>query len=315
MAFAGALLERWPVMFAGLWSQVNVDLWGSLARPGQLIFSGLALVVCVLIAAVFMRTVRNEPEARFWFLGTILALVPATAAFPMNRLLLFAGVGAFGLLAILARDFGLLGGEAMDRRPWPRRAAKILIVLHGPLAVLLLIAGLFFLPVFNLLFTAGARMAPRDPELADQSLIFVNGHSFPCAYTYIIRRIEESPAPRRIAILGPMTSAATVTRESDRTLVISAEDGWFRYSIDRLMLNTDSPFVVGQRFRTADFEATIRSVTTGGRPRVVSFAFEKPLEHPSYRWVRWRQGALEEWPVPHVSESDDLSEESLLALQ
>ncbi len=215
---------------------------------------------------------------------------------------------------MLVQDVGLLDAEARDQRGWTRRCAQILVALHGPIAVVLLIVGLLFLPVFNDLFTAGERLAPRDSALSHQSLIFVNGHDFPCAYTYIIRRINGGPAPKRVAILGPMTSASTVTREDDRTLVFVSEGGWLDRPIDRLMHGTDPSFRIGQRFRTADFEASIRSVTPDGRPTAVAFVFDDPLESRNYRWVHWRHGGLERWPLPSVGENADLVEQSLLAL-
>ncbi len=313
-AFAGALIERWPIMLGGIWLQVPVDLWAALARPGQLVLSGLGVAVCLFMAVLLTDLMRSKPEARFWAMGMTFALVPVAAAFPMSRLHLVAGIGAFGLVAMLVKDVGLLDVEARDPRPWTRRWAKILLVLHGPIALVLLVVGLLFLPVFNDLFTAGARLAPRDTALPHQSLIFVNGHDFPCSYTYIIRRIDGGPAPRRVAILGPMTSAANVTREDDRTLVIVSEDGWLDHPIDRLMHGTDPPFQVGQRFRTADFEASIRSVTPDGRPTAVAFVFDDPLENRNYRWVHWRHGGLERWPLPSIGENAHLVEQSLLAL-
>jgi hypothetical protein len=310
------LVERCPVMLGGMWSQVNVDLWAALAGPGQLVFSAIALVFCGAASVLLVPLLRNSREARFWALGMILALVPVAAAFPMNRLLLFAGIGFFGLMAMLTSEVGLLGENRRNGRPWIRRSVKMLLVLHGPVAVVLLMASLAFLPIFNLLFTAGARAAPRDAALADQSLVFVNGHEFPCVYTSIIRLTDpDSPAPRRIAILGPMTSPASVTREDDRTLVIASDDGWLFHPMDRLMRSADAPFTVDQRVEAADFEAVVRYVTGDGRPLTVAFEFRLPLDDPSYRWVRWRRGRLVSFPVPPVGGAIDLETESLLTLE
>ena len=315
MAFAAALIERGPVMLGAQLSQLNADLWAVFDRTGQLVLFGLGLIVCTAAAVLFARLLHSSPEARFWALGMVLAVVPVAAAFPMNRLLLGAGIGAFGLIGMLTAQIGLLGNEARDRRRWVRRATKILLVLHGPVGALLLVAGLAFLPVFNSMFTAGARHAPRDPNLTEQSLIFVNGHDFPCAYTYIIRLVDdEAPAPRRVGILAPLPSDATVTREDDRTLVIATERGWFELQIDRLMLDGSAPFSTGQRLQTTDFDATIRELTTDGRPLTVAFRFHRLLESNSYRWVYWREGHLVDFPLPPVGGDVCLSAESLLAL-
>jgi hypothetical protein len=301
-------------MAGGLWSQVNIDVWAIFGRPGQLALSALGLGVCGFMVLLLARLVRRYPVARFWALGATLALVPVAAAFPMNRLLLAAGIGVFGLLAMLAGDVGLLGLETTDRRRWTRWSAKTLLALHGPVAILMLVAGILFLPAFNSLFTAGARLAPRDSALPDQCLIFVNGHEFPCAYTYIIRRIDDDAAPNRVAILGPMTSDSIVTRRDERTLEISTRNGWFQNSLDRLMRTADSRFEIGQHIRTADFDATIIRITDEGRPRTVAFEFAENLETGPYRFVSWRRGGLASWPILQVGETSVLVANPLYTL-
>ncbi|HSL16884.1 MAG TPA: hypothetical protein VLB51_03170 [Methylomirabilota bacterium] len=316
LAFAGALVERVPVMLGGLWSQASVDLWAVLDRPGRVVFLGGSVVLCAALAVLLARLIRSAREARFWALGTVLSLVPVAAAFPMNRLLLVAGIGAFGLLSMLAAEVGLLEMPPRDRRPWVRRTARALLVLHLPVAALLLLGSILFLPVFNAMFTAGARWAPRDPELAAQNLIFVTGHEFPSVYTYLIRLTDDgAPVPRRIAILGPMSADVTVTREDEHTLVVDADDGWLRMSIDRLMRRADAHFVRSQRVPTALFEAEIRRVSADGRPMTVAFEFRQPLSSPSHRWVAWRNGRLEGFPLPATGEASRLAKVPLVSLE
>jgi hypothetical protein len=274
------------------------------------------VAVCAVVVALLARLIRTTRAARFWALGTVLSLVPVAAAFPMNRLLLVAGIGAFGLLAMLTAEVGLLGGPARDARAWIRRSVKALLLLHVPLAAVLLVASIAFLSLFNTMFTAGARGAPRDPGLATRDLIFVNGHEFPSVYTYVIRLTDDTePAPRRIAILGPMSSDVTVSRDGEATLVLEAEDGWLRSPIDRLMRRGDAPFHVGQRIPTALFDAEIRQVAADGRPLVVAFEFRRPLDSPSHRWVAWRNGRLEEVAPPAVGGETRLAAVPLVSLR
>jgi hypothetical protein len=316
LAFAAALVERVPVMLGGLWSQLPIDLWAAVGRSGQLVLCAVSVAVCAFVAALLAHVIRSTREARFWALGSVLSLVPVAAAFPMDRLLLVTGIGAFGLLAMLTAEVGLLGGAARDARAWIRRSVKLLLVLHIPLAALLLVASIGFLSIFNTIFTAGARGAPRDPGLATRNLVFINGHDFPCAYTYLIRLTDDTaPAPRRIAILGPMSTDVVVTRENGSTLVLEAEDGWLRSPIDRLMRRADARFHAGQRISTALFDAEVRQVSADGRPVVVAFAFRRPLDSPSYRWVAWRNGRLEEVSPPAVGGETRLAAVPLTSLR
>lgn len=316
LAFTAALVGRVPVMLGGLCSQLPVDVWATLERPGQAILCVVSLAICVFVAILMTRLVRTSREARFWALGAVLSLVPVAAAFPMNRLLLVASVGAFAVLATLADEVGLLGGPARESRTWVRRSVKVLLVLHIPLAAVLLVMSIQFLTIFNTIFTAGERGAPRDPGLATQNLVFVNGHEFPSVYTYVIRLTDDTaPAPRRIAILGPMSTDITVYRDSETSLVVEAEDGWLRSPIDQLMRRADARFDIGQRVPTLLFDAEIRRVSADGRPTVVAFEFRQPLDSPSFRWVAWRDGRLEEVSPPAAGGEMQLASVPLVSLK
>jgi len=314
VAFAAALIERWPVLLASLWSQISADVWAMFQTSGQRILFVIGTVVCIAVAALLLRLVRCSSEARFWGLGMALALVPMAATFPMNRLLLFASIGAFGLMAMLVDEVGLLGNTARDARPWPRRAAKVLLALHLPVAAIMLVASVALLPTFNLVFIAAATTAPRDAALTEQSLIFVNGQDLLCSYTLLIRELpNQPPAPRRIAILAPMLTAATATREDQYTLVHHTEDGWLDYPFDRLMRGIDTPFEVGELIETSIFSAEVRQITRDGRPLTVAFEFHEALESDSHRWVWWRDGHLVDFPLPPVGGRVELRPESLIA--
>jgi hypothetical protein len=238
-----------------------------------------------------------------------------TATFPMNRLLLFAGIGAFGLMAVLVEHAGLLRDPTGRGRTGDQWIARILLLLHIPVAAILLVLAVILLPVFNLVFTAGAASAPRDAALTGQSLIFVNGQDLPCAYTILIRQLSDAePAPRRVAILAPLLTHSTVLREDDHTIVIDAEDGWLEYPLDRLMRTMESPFAAGDRVETSLFTAEVRRITDDGRPATVAFRFRDPLEHPGQRWVWWHDGRLGDFAVPPRGRAVEIGPESLFAV-
>jgi len=167
-----------------------------------------------------------ERLARFWALGMAASIVPVCGAFPMDRLLVFAGVGAFGL-----------------------------------------------------------------------TFVFVNGNDFPVVYTHIIRTARGEPAPRRVALLAPL-SASLVLREDARTLVISPEDGFLPDPWDRLLSSPTRRFSAGETIERPDFVADVRSVTADGRPLEVAFRFRRPLEDPQVRWLYWVDGRVREFPLP-----------------
>jgi hypothetical protein len=294
--FAFALIERWPMLFAGLWLQLPVDAWMVLHRPYQLIAVAASIAGCVLVGIWLAPVIRQRPAARLWLLGMALSIVPLCAAFPMDRLLLFPGIGAFGLLGLLVAD---------PPTGWRRKLTVAMIIIHGPLAALLLFARNFTLPLFGLVFSAAARHAPTHPGLTEQTLIFVNSTEIINAYVPIIRLIEPElgPVPRRLAHLSAMTTPTEVRREDEDTLIIVPEGGLLRGSLERLFWGTGHRFSPGEVVASVDFDAEIRSVTDDGRPAVVAYHFREPLESPSYCWVYWTDGGLLPFPLPEVGHS------------
>ncbi len=305
--FVLALAERWPLLLIDQWTQIDVDAWAFLSRSGQLVCSGVAALLCLGLLVLLWRLLRAQALARFWALGMAFSLVPLCAAFPMSRLLVFPEIGAFGLLALFIESMGWPGKLDRQRSRLSRAATWVLLVLHGPVAALMLVGRAFALPLFGSMFAAGATGAPMDDALTRQTLIFVNGNDFSVAYTSLIRQLDASgPVPRRVAMLSNMTVANKVFREDPFTLVITPQGGLLANSIDRLMRGLEPPFVKDDEIRMVDFTIQIRSITTDGRPAQMAFRFHKPLNDPSYRWVSWQPRGLVEFPIPDVGDTRTL---------
>ncbi len=315
VGFFAALLTRWPLLQLGQWLQVPVDALLFLPPSAGVALVVVAVSACAGLVVLFLPLLRRSAEARFWALGMSVALVPLCAAFPMDRLLVFAGVGAFGLLALQAEALGWLSPEPRPGTSrWVRGAVGLLLVLHLPLAGLTLAARTAGLPLFGAVFRIGADTAPADAGVEDQVFLFVSGQEFPVAYTPIIRRVEGRPAPARIAILSTFASGRTLLREDDDTLVIDVEGGWLSDPMDRLERDPSVPFQPGERIQMPDFEVEVREVTADGRPEVVGFHFQRSLDDPLYRWLSWGSGGVEPFEVPDIGQTVTLPALSIAAL-
>lgn len=303
LLFLQALAERWPVLFAGQWFQIPIDLWILLTWPQRLALSVASAVLAAGVVWLFWPLLKR-PVARFWAIGMALSIVPLCAAFPMGRLLIFAGIGAFGLLALFV-DWYVFSSDVSSR--WRKRAAVALLVLHGPVAAALLVGQSFALPMLNDFFTAAARRSPSGPEIAQQTFVYVNGNDFPVVYSRVVRIANGDPAPRRVAQLASMTDTNRIYRRDRCTLVITPGDGFLAHTVDRLLASGDRRFHSGDRIDRPDYQAEVLSVTQDGRPASVSFQFRHPLEDPSLRWLYWKDRRLLEFPLPEVGSSVLLS--------
>ena len=314
LLFLTALLERAPLLLSNQWLGAPINLWLMLSRPLQLAASAAAAACLVPLVWLVLPIVRRERLARFWGLGMLIALVPICAAFPMDRLLLFAGVGAFGLIAELIASGRAWSGARAARAGWRRKAGLVLLALHGPLAAVLLVLGTATLPLFGASILAAADQAPRDPAVSGQALVFVNGNDFPVAYLPLVRQVRrDSPPPRRVAQLASTSATNDVRREDRSTLVITPEGGFLAHAMDRLLADPVRSFVTGQRIERPDFVAEVRDVTADGRPATVAFHFRRPLDDPGYRWLFWRDGRLIPFPLPDVGERMTLAPSLLVS--
>ena len=269
----------------------------------QVLGTAVSVVIVVLLLVVLRELLRDQPMARFWALGVALSMVPLCAAFPMDRLLVFPGIGAFGLLAMLLESQTVWFWKWSGVGGWRRRVAAALLVLHGPLAAVLLTGRMAALPAFGELFRAGALHSPSGPGVEDQTFVYVNGNDFSVVYTRIIRIVEgRVPAPRRVVQLASMASDNTVLREDGHTLVVTPEDGFLASTIDRLLASPERSFAVGEVIERPDYLAEVRSISSDGRPSVVAFRFHKSLEDRGLRWLYWKDAELIEFPLPAVGQ-------------
>jgi hypothetical protein len=313
LAFLRALAERWPILQLTQWLRLPADLYIFLPRAVQVAIALISAAGCVGLVWLLTPLVVARRTARFWATGMCLALVPLCAAFPMDRLLLFSAVGAFGLLAMLAEQVGLLSSVAAAPGALRRVIAQLLLVIHGPLAALLLVARIAALPSLGALVELAALTAPADGQAPRQTYVFVTGQEFPIVYLPIIRQLESpSTAPRRVALLASMFNDNEVYREAEATLVIRAREGFLKAPIDQLMRSSETPFLIGERIERRDFTAEIRSITADGRPAEVAFHFRTPLESRELRWLAWDQTGVQPFQLPPIGARVELPALSVL---
>ena len=146
--FLRALLERMPLFLGAQMLQAPVDFWMLLPRGAQIAASIVSAVLLGGLLRVFWSLLRREALARFWALGMALSLVPFCTTFPQVRLLVFAGLGGCGLLAMLFESAG--GWRRKPAAAGGRRGvAALLFLVHGPVAAILVPVSVAALPILG----------------------------------------------------------------------------------------------------------------------------------------------------------------------
>jgi hypothetical protein len=314
--FAAALVERLPILLLGQWGLPPSDVAAVLEPQAQTILWLGALAFAVWLLVVSMPLLRTNPLARFWATAMLLALVPVSATFPMDRLLTLPGIGAFGLLAqILHLVFVEQKRTQMSR--WWRVPAIILgccfVACHlilAPLA-LPLRAGNPTLPK-GFEQTLYVR-TPLPDSVMHQTVVIVNAPSAAHAGLLPLLRVQSGAAPpRHTRVLGPALSTVLIRRVDGNTLLIRPTNGYLHWILDRVFRSDRHPMMIGQTVELSGMTARITALTDDGRPAEASFHFSVPLEDPSLLWLCYRNKAFEQFTPPSIGDSVEIKMPPLL---
>ncbi len=314
LEFARLLIERLPELLFSQFTQVPLEVTMLAPAGVKLGVWIVALLVVALIVRLFLPLLRASAMARFWALGMVLAVVPGCATYPLDRLLGFAGIGAFGLLACQIEQLGWLQSAepAASCSKARRFGVAALLVAHTLIAAPLLVARLAAVPLIFKLGRVGTDALPTDGTLAGKVLVLVTGSDYGSYNLAAWRRHDGTPVPRRVALLVTLQTHVTVTRTDDETLLLDAgAQGMFDHPAERATRDLSEPFHVGDEIRTQDFVATVMAVTEDGRPRKVSFRFMVSLDDPSLVFFASPKGRCRPFPLPPVGQQTQIEPLSL----
>jgi len=324
--FVRAVVARAPLLLCGQWafaSDLHLLMSPQVARVMWLAAWGL---LAVLAAALF-PLVRRDSVARFWTVGMLLAVLPACATFPSDRLLFFVGVGGMGLLAqFVAAVLGRadwLPARAGWRLP-ARALCAVLLFVHLVAAPLALTQAAGTVRVFGDVLARAAGSLPSDPAVRSQTVVIVNTPTyFVSLFGPLIQALNGKPFPAHTLVLGSGVTPIEVRRIDEHTLVVRPEGCFLaapgslrpgdgsdppafdvRYMLplfDRLFRG-DRPMKVGQRIELMGAIVEITAITEDGRPAEAAFRFATALEDPSLRWLQWENGVYAPFVLPAVGE-------------
>jgi hypothetical protein len=287
VAFLKMLAENGPILLGaqagGMWS----DAWNLLFVVPKLRAAVYLLTWACLawLAWLFARRWQSHVLLRFGVVGALLAVVPATSAFPADRMLTWVAIG--GSIAIASLILPVL------RREYPRHfpleaTVCVLLAVHSVSVIFLPSRARGTLVMRGPLDRASAGI-PSDPSVLDKTLIYVNPPFLPvAAYVPIERAALGIPRPRAQRILAIGTTALSIERIDQTRLRVRPHDGFLMDPVSKLMWNERRPFQPGERIVQDDLRVRVISVTTDRRPLEVEFEFARPLEDPSYLWRNWQ---------------------------
>lgn len=296
-------LIRAPLLLLGQWF-VPPSSFAFAWTEAQTLFVALFGVIVLAVLSVLLRPIlRDDPTARFFLFGMLFAVVPITAGFPHDRLLFFVGIGGMALLAMLL-------GRLFDRSRSTgagRVLGWVLVVVHVLFAAPFQVVMSSGIAAQEPIYAGPPRSLPDDPKLETQRLVVVNAPSaFYGQYALIVRKLDGQPTPESLLMLAPGASELVLERPSADTLTIEAESGWVDSPFDIVYRARTSRFPVDYHVQLSGVRIEVLSLTPDGRPKQVSFMFERGVEDERLRWVRYEHGRYVPFEPPRVRETSVL---------
>lgn len=307
VGFLSAAPAKLVMLFHGQFSAPPSDL-AFLAppshRPLLLSVGTLTVVVVAWLLAPFVR----DAMGRFWAAGALLALVPAAATFPSDRLLVFVGLGAMSLLARLFRAFvadGSAGTLALGLRSV---ITGLLILLHVGLTPLLLPFRSAQMALFALAEERGIAEIPSDAAVRDKTVVVLAAPTVLFAnYIQAERELLGIPRPEHLYVLAGASSPIDLERSDANEVTLRPEGGFLYTPLERHYRGDVAAMKPGYVVHLSAMDARVASVGADGRPRAVRFSFTKPAG--DYLFVRWMHGRFEPCPLPARGEHLTIPEE------
>jgi hypothetical protein len=302
--FLTALIERAPVLMLGQWGLIPAEAAVVLRPPFSNAFWWAAVSYGTVLLVILAPLLKRDPLARFWAAGMAFAAVPVCATLPMDRLLTFAGIGAFGLLA---QFFAFAFGEAPEASSF--RLARVATVAA---AWFLLVVHAVWAPI-ALPFRAANPLGPRwlddrlyvqtplDPAIGEKTLVIVNAPSpIHAGYVGFRQVLGGQPLPGHIRVLSPAIPSVVIRRLDSRTLEIIPAAGYLDGVLEQVFRTERRPMAVGQTVTLTGMTAQVTALTADGRPAAANFRFDVPLESDSLVWLCFRRKGFEPFVPPQV---------------
>jgi hypothetical protein len=302
--------QRVLLLLQGQFSAPPADT-AFLAPPPQVpAIVALSVLTFGVVLFLLVPILRNDKTSRFWATGTLLAVLPLSATFTSDRLLLFVGLGGAALVARII-DVYVLGWLKGERFASRTVIAMLFAVLHLVVAPLLLAARSAQMGLFAVAADKAMMSLPSTQDVQGRTVVIIAAPTLLFAnYVPAERRLKGIPAPSYQYVLSSASSKITVERSGPRAITLRPEHGFLYTPLER-HYRGNLPFRVGDEVRLSSISATIAEVQDG-RPSAVTFYFDGP--NKSYFFVTWKDGAYVSFTIPKAGTSVELPAEDFGAI-
>ena len=304
------LLERAPVLLLGQLALPPAEFHNLLSGPGRIASWTIAVVVVVVVLRMVCRPtpigVQRSSSldtrlTRFWMVGMLGALLPASVILPAGRMLFFTGLGAMGLIS------QFLANHTFDKSTSCGRATRI---LGGVLVAIHLVAAPLSLPLNSYGPKLLGNLEPAARGLpVDESKVIVIVAAPSAFHTGLIPYLRErggQSIPRTVRVLATTLRTVEVERIDSQTVAVRPAGG-FLLGLESLFRSRDHALERNERIQLPDATIEVTELTPEGNPAEVRFRFTVPLSDASLAWFYWRRGEYAHFTLPEPGEAVTLA--------
>jgi hypothetical protein len=307
LAFLAAVVRKGPLLLADQWALPPSSIVVFLSEQVVSALWVWSLVVMTILAILLLPLIRHDRTAKFWVTGMLMAIPLVCSTMPHSRLLVFAGIGGFGLLAQWIAALWE-GKEWEPRKRWWRIVARpmlpFFLFVHTFVAPVLFVFNSTSATFGEALVQKPAAGVAAGPEISSQDLVILNHPIVFYAHFFSTARLLAGQAlPRHVRVLAPATRRLHLRRPDDRTLVIRPEGGYLGLPFDDVLRGPAHPLELGEQVVLTGMTAQVDEVMPDGRPAEVAFRFAVSLNDSSLRWLRWDNGNYAPFQPPAVGDS------------
>ncbi len=290
-----------------------------------------ALIFILLVALLALPMLKDNANARFWFIATILAAIPISAVTKTHgRLTLYVGIGGSALIVeyiIFAYTHYAKSRLAIWQKYANKTIAAYFALFHflaGPILLILIAVSYTNNRLhhgFRLSDAMHKRINIGVEESANKNIILINnpdphGSIFiPYIFDYFNKKI-----PTSIRTLAPAYNNVTVTRVSQQSLLLSDETPFPIYPDAKIFNDTawsglygvyalavalrgNIPFTK-ESYYYNELDIHITDLMDG-YPREIRVDIKKPISDPQFRWLYWdwRAYKYQVFELPEIGQS------------
>lgn len=295
--FARELPERLTLLLQGQWTPASAEFTILIPQAAKAAWWAAGAATVGLVVAALWPWLKASAHARFWGLGLLLGLVPSCATFPHDRLTFLVGLGGSALTALwvapLWADAPAQGqgagaqGWGPPLEGWRRSLGWIMVLLHVALSPASLAWKMWVLDHAGPTVMAPS-LALDDGAVRGRELVIpVTPDMFMGNFVSIWRASSGRALPATTHVLSQGLDAVVLERVDERTVRLTATEGFLGGGMSGLVRDPRVPFARGERHERGGAQYSVLEVTPDGRPQVVEAKLPRPLDDPALLWLRW----------------------------